>query len=90
MDSICCQYLYIIFIFIVMITYFFKGKEEGSDKMTGMERATSLFSGEVVLDQKTSMIGTVTAADDEEVLVILHSMKSAVSHFVGDKKYLSA
>ena len=36
------------------------------------------------------MIGTGTAADDEEVLVILPSMKSAMSHFVGDKKYLSA
>ena len=58
--------------------------------MIRMERATSLFSGDVVLDQKTSMIGTAKAADDEEVLVILLSMKSAVSHFVRDKKYLSA
>ena len=55
-----------------------------------MERATSLFSKEVVLDQRTGMIGMATAAGDEEVLVILRSMKSAVSHFVGDKKYLSA
>ena len=51
-----------------------------------MERATSLFSKEVVLDQRTGMIGMATAADDEEVLVILRSMKSAVSHFVGYKK----
>ena len=52
-----------------------------------LERATPLFSKEVVLDQRTDMIGTATAADDEEVLVILRSVKSAVSHFVADKKY---
>ena len=51
-----------------------------------MERATPLFSEEVALDQGTGMIGTATVADDEEVLVILRSMTSAVSHFVGDKK----
>ncbi|XP_044164440.1 uncharacterized protein LOC122948545 [Acropora millepora] len=62
------------------------GKEEDSDKMIRMKRATPLFSEEVVLDQGTGMIGTATAADDEEVLVILRSIKSAVSHFVGDKK----
>ena len=73
-----------------MITYFFQGKEEGSDEMIGMERATSLSSEEVAHYQATGMIGTVTAADDEEVLVILRSMKSAVSHFDEDKKYLSA
>ena len=55
-----------------------------------MERATPLISGEALLDQRTGMIGTVTAADDEVVMVILRSMKSAVSHFVQDKKYLSA
>ena len=73
-----------------MIMYFFQGKEKDSDKKIGMERATSLSSEEVAHNQATSMIGTATAADDEEVLVILRSMKRAVSHFVGDKKYLSA
>ena len=73
-----------------MITYFFQSKEEESNEMIGMERATSLSSEEVAHYQRTGMIGTATAADDEEVLVILCSMKSAVSHFVGDKKYLSA
>ena len=43
-------------------------------------RATPLFSEEVVLGRGTSMIGTATAADDEEVVVILRSMKSAVGH----------
>ena len=71
-----------------MVTFFFcfcffQGNEEDSDEMIGMERATPLFSEEVPLDQGTGMIGTTTAADDEEVLVILRSMKSAVSHFVG-------
>ena len=74
-----------------MIAYFFfQGNGEDSDEMIGMERATPLFSKEVALDQGTGMIGTATVADDEEVLVILRSMKSAVSHFVDDKKYLSA
>ena len=73
-----------------MITHFFQGNGEDSDEMIGMERATSLSSEEVAHYQGTGMIGTATAADDEEVLVILRSMKSAVSHFVGDKKYLSA
>ena len=72
-----------------MITYFFQGKEEDSDEMIGMESATSL-SSEEVAHQATGIIGTATAADDEEKLVILRSMKSAVSHFVEDKKYLSA
>ena len=54
-----------------------------------MDRATPLFSKEVVLDQRTGMIGTATTADDEEVMVILRSMKSAESHFAGDKKYFS-
>ena len=58
-----------------MITYFLRGKKEGSDEMIVMERAVPLFSGEVVLDQRTGMIGTATAADDKEVLVILRSMK---------------
>ena len=68
-----------------MITYFFQGKEEDSDEMIGMERTTCLSFEEVAHYQATGMIGTATAADDEEVLVILRSMKSAVSHFVGDK-----
>ena len=54
-----------------------------------LEEASRLFSKEVVLDQRTGMIGKATAADDEQVLVILRSMKNAVSHFVGDKKYFS-
>ena len=74
---------------VVSILYFFQVNEKDSDEI-GMERATPLISGEVLLDQRTGMIGTVTAADDEVVMVILRSMKSAVGHFVGDKKYLSA
>ena len=73
-----------------MITYFFQSKEEESNEMIGMERATSLSSEEVAHYQGTGMIGTATAADDEKALVILRSMKNAVRHFVGDKKYLSA
>ena len=73
-----------------MIMYFFQGEEEDSDKMIRLGRACSLFSEDVVLDQRTGRIRMATAADDEEVLVILRSMKSAVSHFVGDEKYLSA
>ena len=73
-----------------MITYFFQGKEEDSDELIGMERATCLSSEEAAHYQTTGMIGTATAADHQEVLVILRSMKSAVSHFVEDKKYLSA
>ena len=73
-----------------MITYFFQGKEEDSDELIGMERATSLSSEEAAHYQATGMIGTATGADDEEVLVILPSMKSAVSDFVEDKKNLSA
>ena len=55
-----------------------------------MEKATPLSLEEVALDQGTGVIGTATSADDEEVLVIVRSMKSAVSHFVGENKYLSA
>ena len=70
-----------------MITFFFfHGKEEYSDEMIVIEGATPLFSEEVVLDQRTGMIGMATAADDKEVRVILRSIKSTVSHFVGDKK----
>ena len=76
--------------FIIIITYFFQGKEEESDMMIGMERATCLSSEEVTHNQLSGMIDTATAADDEEVQVIFRSMKSAISHFVGDKKYLSA
>ena len=54
--------------------------------MIRMERATPLFS-EQVLNQRTDVIGTATAADDKEVLVILRNMKSAINHFIGDKKY---
>ena len=56
--------------------------------MIRMERATSLFSEQVVLNQRTEMITTATAADDKEVLVILRSMKSAINHFIGDKKLI--
>ena len=59
---------------------------------SGDANRTSLFSKKDDLDQKIGMIGTATAAGDKEVLVILRSVKSAVSHwhFVGDKKYLNA
>ena len=72
MDIICCQYFFIFFKFI--ITYFLQGKEEDSDVMIRMERSSPLFSEEVVLDQRTGMIGTVRAAHDEEVQVILRSI----------------
>ena len=68
---------------------FFQGSKEVLYEMILLDKATLLFSKEVVLDQRTGMIGTATAADDEQVLVILRSMKSAVNHFVGDKKYFS-
>ena len=58
-------YLFIYFFYC----FFFQGKEEDSDKMIRMERATPLFSEEVVLNQRTDMIGMATAADDKEVLV---------------------
>ena len=73
MDFISCQYFYF-FVFNITITYFFQDEEEDSDKMIRMERATPLFSEDVVLGQRTGMIGTATAADDEEVLVILFSI----------------
>ena len=76
------EYVFFFFFFF----FFLQGNEEDSDEMIGMERATPLFSGEVALDRGTGMIRTATVADDEEVLVILRSMKSAVSHFVGDKE----
>ncbi|XP_015772644.1 PREDICTED: uncharacterized protein LOC107350903 isoform X6 [Acropora digitifera] len=44
----------------------YQGNEEDSDEI-GMERATPLISGEGLLDQRTSMIGTATDSDDEEV-----------------------
>ena len=69
-----------------MITYFFQGNKEVLREMILLEGATPLYSKEVVLDQRTGIIGTATAADDEEVLVILRSIRSAVSHFIGDKK----
>ena len=71
-----------------MITYFLQCRKEDSDEMIVMERPAPLFSGEVVLAQRTGMIATATAADDKKVLVILRFMKCAGSHFVGDKKYL--
>ena len=82
-----------IFIYLFLLLWlriFFQGEKEDSDEMIGTERATSLSSEEVTLDQRTGMIGPATDSDDEEVLVILRSMKSAVSHFVGDNKYVSA
>ena len=54
--------------------------------MISLEGATSLFSKEVVLDQRTGMIEMATAADEKEVRVIVRSIKSTVSHFVGDEK----
>ena len=57
---------------------------------SGDAYTTPLFSEQDELDQRTGMIGTATAAHDKEVLVILRSMKSAVNHFIGDKKYLSS
>ena len=47
-----------------MITYFFQGEEEDSDKIIRMERAIPLFSEGVLLDQRSDMIGTASAADD--------------------------
>ena len=49
---------------------------------------TPLFLEQDVFDQGTGMIGMATAVDDKGVLVILGGMKSAISHFIGDKKYL--
>ena len=71
------SYLLSVFLFLYFCCYgyvFFQGKKVDSDTMIRMERATPLFSEDVVLDQRTGMIGTATAADDEEVLVILHSI----------------
>ena len=73
-----------------MITYFFQGIRQVSDETILMKRATPFFCKEIVLNQRTGMIGTATAADDKELLVIFRGMKSAGSHFLGDKKYLSA
>ena len=65
-----------------MITFFLQGRKEDSDEMIVMEKAAPLFSGEVVLDQRTGMIGTPTAEDDEQVLVIWRSMTSALILFL--------
>ena len=80
----------------MFVYFFFQGNEEDSYETIGTKRATPLFVVLVFLVvvlvahcEGTGMIGTATAADDEEVLVILRSVKSAVSHFVADKKYLS-
>ena len=89
MKSIYCQYFFKIYFYYYDYVSF-QGNKAVLYEMSLMERATPIFSQEVVLDQRTGMIGTATAADDEEVLVILRRMKSAVGHFVGDKKYLSA
>ena len=65
------------FLFLYFYCYdyvFFQGKKVDSDTMIRMERATPLFSEDVMLDQRTGVIGTATAADDEGVLVILHSI----------------
>ena len=56
-----------IFIYLFLLLWlriFFQGEEEDSDKIIRMERATPLFSADVVLDQRSDMIGTATAADD--------------------------
>ena len=45
---------------------------------------TPSFSEHDVLDHGTG-ICLATAVDDKEVLVILCSMNSAISHFIGDK-----
>ena len=45
---------------------------------------TPSFSEQDVLDQGTG-IWLATAVDDKEMLVILRSMKSTISHFIGDK-----
>ena len=45
---------------------------------------TLSFSEQDVLDQGTG-IWLATAVDDKEMLVILRSMKSTISHFIGDK-----
>ena len=90
-----------LFICAIMFTYFFQGNEEDSDETIGMKRVTLLFALLFALSfslvvyllapyQGTSMIRTGKAADDEKMQVIFRSMKSAVSHFVGNKKYLSA
>ena len=84
-----CLLSVVFFLFIFIVTYFFQRNKEVLYEMISLEGATSLFSKEVVLDQRTGMIGTATAAHDLQVEVLLHSMKSAVSYFVGDKKYLS-
>ena len=73
-----------------MVTYFFQGIKQVLDETILMKRTTPLFCKELVLSQRTGMNGTATAADDKEVLTIFRSMKIAVSHFLGDKKYLSA
>ena len=80
-----------------MIMYFFQGNKEDSDETIGLKRATPLFVVLVflvvvlvVLYQRTGRIGTATAGDDEEVQVNLRGRKSAVSHIVGNNKYLSA
>ena len=78
--------IFLKFIFIVRITYFFQGNKVFLYELISLEGATPLFPKEVVLDQRTGMIGMATAGDDLEVLVILRTIKSAVSHFVGDKK----
>ena len=45
---------------------------------------TPSFSEQDVLDQGTG-VWLATAVDDKEMLVILRSMKSTISHFIGDK-----
>ena len=90
----CRDYFLLSVFFIIYFYYydyvFFQGNEDVLYEMILMGRATPLFSKEVVLDQRTGMIETATAADDKEVLVILRSIKRSVSHFVEDKKCLSA
>ena len=45
---------------------------------------TPSFSEQDVLDQGTG-IWLATTVDDKDMLVILCSMKSTISHFIGDK-----
>ena len=51
---------------------------------------TALFFEQDDLDQKIGTIRTATSAGDKVVLVILCSIKSAISHFMRHNRYLSA
>ena len=51
---------------------------------SGKADCTTLSPQKGRLDQGTG-IWLATAVDDKEMLVILRSMKSTISHFIGDK-----